>query len=119
MGYSDTTNHYGAQAHPPVTQSITAAGNTIKPTGRIIEISADGVYSLSSTPMVSDGNAGQVITIINTGSNAVTLSDQGTVANSGLRLGNTTRALGQRDNITLLYSSTLGDWIEIGFVNVT
>jgi hypothetical protein len=48
----------------------------------------------------------------------ITLQDQGTLANSNLRLGAATRALGPRDNIRLIYNTTVGDWVELAFSNV-
>jgi hypothetical protein len=103
---------------PPAAQSITAAATAIAPTSTVFEITSDGNYTLTATPTIANGQDGQVVTIINVGANTVTLQDQGTLANSNLRLGAATRALAPRDNIELLYDSAVGDWVELRYNNV-
>jgi hypothetical protein len=106
---------------PPAAQAITAVGNTIVVTSTVMEITANGSYTLTSAPTIADGQNGQVVTIVNadTGSDVVTLQDQGTLASSNLRLVGTSCALGPRDSITLLFLSSVGDWVEIARSNVT
>jgi hypothetical protein len=105
---------------PPSAQAITAVGNTITVASAYKTISANGNYTLTSTPTIADGQSGQVVTIrnVDTGTDVVTLQDQGTLASSNLRLGANTRALGPRDSIRLRYDSTVGDWVEEGFFDV-
>lgn len=105
---------------PDTAQAITAVGNTIAIDTTTHQITADASYTLTSTPTLADGEDGQRVLIINVdaGADVVTIQDQGTLAGSNLRLGATTRALGPRDSIMLLYSSTIGDWVEITFSNV-
>lgn len=74
---------------------------------------------LTSAPQVADGTDGQILIIFVSSSNSVTFSDQGTVASSNLRLGATTRTVGPRDSLVLLYNSNIGDWIELMWNNVT
>lgn len=105
---------------PDTAQAITAVGNTIAIDTTTHQITADASYTLTSTPTLADGEDGQRVLIINVdaGADVVTIQDQGTLAGSNLRLGANTRALGPRDSIMLMYSSTIGDWIEIAFTNV-
>lgn len=104
-----------------ITKSIGAAATTITPSANRILLTADNNYTLSSTPTISDGFwNGQTIEIMNIDTvDTITLQDQGTLPSSNLRLGAATRALAPRDNITLRYDTTIADWVEIGFVNVT
>ncbi|HEY6014590.1 MAG TPA: hypothetical protein VIU37_11295, partial [Candidatus Limnocylindrales bacterium] len=57
---------------------------------------------------------GQMLLIVNVGANNITLQDQGTLAGSNLRLTAAGVTLGPRDSVKLMYSSTVGDWIQVG-----
>lgn len=104
---------------PSAAQTITAATQAITVASSVKRIDANASYTLTAAPTIADGQDGQIVRIINTDTtDVITLQDQGTLASSNLRLGATTRALGPRDNITLMFSSTIGDWVEIAFVNV-
>ena len=104
---------------PAAIQNITAAGTIITSTNSITIITADNDYTLSSAPTIADGVNGQILVIVNADSaNLITLQDQGTLANSNLRLAANTVVLGPRDSITLIYSSAIGDWIQIGYMDV-
>lgn len=102
---------------PSATQAL-VAGTTISPSALVVPISATAPITLTSAPTVSNGTNGQLATILNVGSNAITIQDQGTLASSNLRLATSTFAIGPRDSITLLYNSTIGDWVEIARTNV-
>lgn len=104
---------------PDTTQLLLSAGATIGVDKYVQPISSDANYTLTSVPTIADGLAnGQLVIVVNVGSFTVTLQDQGTLAGSNLRLSAATVALGPRDSITLLYSSTIGDWIQIAQTNV-
>lgn len=100
------------------TQSITGTSSSIAPTAETVYISADGVYTLESAPTIANGYDGQILRIVNVGSNAVTLQDQGTLPSSNLRLAASTVALGTRDSLILMYVSAIGDWVQIGQTDV-
>lgn len=104
---------------PGTAQNITAAATAITLSGPIIQLTANASYTLSATPTIANGTNGQVITIINVDSaDVITLQNETTLAGSNLRLaGAANLALGPRDSVTLVYSSTLGDWIQIGASN--
>lgn len=106
---------------PPGQQAITAATQAIGPIASSTHrISADASYTLTSTPTIANGAiSGQIVIIYNIDTvDVITIQDQGTLPASNLRLGAATRALGPRDNITLMWSADIGDWIEIAFTNV-
>ncbi len=103
---------------PTATQTISAVGNQIQASSGFVKVTAASAFSLNSTPTIPDGVDGQMVTIINVGAGAITVSDQGTVALSGLRLTATTFAMATRDNITLVYDATIGDWVETRRSNV-
>lgn len=104
---------------PSTAQNITAAGTAITVTASTAQLTANASYTLTAAPTIANGQDGQVVTIVNVDStDTITLQDQGTLAGSNLRLSASTIALEPRDNITLMYSSTIGDWIQISQVNV-
>lgn len=106
-------------ATPSTAQNITAVGNTILANAEVVQLTANNSYTLTSAPTIANGVDGQLLTIVNVDStDVITLQDQGTLASSNLRLSATTIALGPLDSIQLMYSSTVGDWIQIGQTNV-
>jgi len=94
-----TVDLYASQA---ASQTITAGG-TITPTGLYHQITAAAARGTSSVAGVS--TAGRVVTIVNVGSNTITLTDTGTLKLAG------NAALGQYDSITLLSDGT--NWIQV------
>lgn len=97
-----------------------AAATTISHAGTSIRLNntTGGLVTLTSTPTLTDGTDGQIVTLFNSSANSVALQDETALAGSNLRLaGAATLTLGQRDSVTLLFSSTLGDWIQIGASN--
>lgn len=115
----------GATAFTPTTSTLTATTSTIDPSGTATRLANTSGGSLTlapaaSGPIIPDGVDGQILIVFNGGAQNVVLTDQGTQAGSNLRLATsgTPITLGQRDNITFLFSSTVGDWIEIARTNV-
>ena len=99
----------------PKTQTISAASDTVVNTSSIIRLTTTGAKTMTSAPTLENGENGQVITLINTGADNIVLQDQGTLGSSNLRLGAATRTLTQRSTISLVYSTTVGDWVELMF----
>jgi hypothetical protein len=108
------------EVNVPTVGTIAAVGSTIPHTARVIRLdnTSGGALTLTSAPTITDGTDGELLTIFNGSTNGVTIQDQGTLASSNLRLSTTTFAIGTRDSITLMYSSTVGDWIELARTNV-
>lgn len=105
---------------PVANTAITAVSGTIRRDATLVTLTANNSYTLTSAPTIADGVDGQELIVLNVDTtDTITIQDQGTLANSNLRLGATTRALQPRDSIRLIYSSTIGDWVEVGFTNVT
>ena len=122
---SGGTNNIGIRnastyvATPSTAQNITAVGNTILANAQTVQLTANASYTLTSAPTIANGQDGQIVTILNVDTtDTITIQDQGTLASSNLRLSATTIALGPRDSIQLMYSSTIGDWVQIGYTNV-
>jgi hypothetical protein len=99
---------------PATAQSITAVGNAITVASTTKQFTSTGTYTLTSAPTIANGEDGQEVTLINVGANTVTIQDQGTLANSNLRLAAATVAIAPRQSVKLMYSSTVGDWVQIG-----
>ena len=99
---------------PAAAQSITGVGVAFTPTTTIHEFTSDGNYTLTVAPSIANGTDGQELILVNVGANTVTISDQGTLASSNLRLTGATVAIGPRDSVRLYYSGDVGDWVQIG-----
>jgi hypothetical protein len=107
-------------ATPPATQTLAAAGNAIVANAEFkhLDNSTGGSLTLTSAPTIADGQNGQTIELMNVDSaDNIVLQDQGTLANSNLRLQATTITLTPRDSVRLRYSATVGDWVQVGPVS--
>ncbi len=87
----------------------------------VIRVAGSGVaVTLTSTPSVPTNCVpdGWTIRIVGTDdTNTLTLQDDGTLADSELELGASTRALGLGDILSLQYNAALNKWLEVGFNN--
>ena len=86
----------------PQTALVVTSGGTITPVGAYQQITAAGAVGTSA---ITAGNAGDVLILINTGSNTITLTDTGT-----LKLGGNA-ALGPSDALALFSDGT--NWIQV------
>jgi len=79
---------------------------------RFICYSEAAATDITADPQIANGTQGQIITIIGfSDANSLTLDD-----GAGLRLSGQ-MVLGISDSITLMYETTIGDWIEISRTN--
>lgn len=95
------------------------ADSTVLAITRIRAITCTGAVTSTAAPTIADGYNGQVVRIINVGTGTYTISDQGTLASSNLRLTANTVAIGPRQSVELTYSSTVGDWVQTGLLVTT
>jgi hypothetical protein len=102
---------------PSAAQVIDAVGDAILANAGMVVLNPDGDYTLTSTPTIADGTAGQIVyvTCANAEANTVTVQDQDTLASSNLQLGGVSRAISGKDVLVLLFNSV--DWIEVSFAN--
>jgi len=103
------------------TKVLTVVGDTIPITSRIVKLNntSAGSLTLTSAPTLANGVDGQRIQLINIGVDDVVIQDQGTLANSNLRLTGNTLTFSTRDNVELEYDADIGDWVQVGpLVNV-
>lgn len=112
-------NHRKRATHedaPPI-QNIAAVGNQIHVTGDWLRIknTSGGNLTLTSAPTIASGHNGDLIEIVNVGSNNVVVQDQGSLANSNLRLAAASRTIAPRQSLLLRFSSDIGNWLERGF----
>jgi hypothetical protein len=98
----------------PCTLTVTA-GATIAPACSLIEMTAAGAVTCSTATCISDGVNGQILTLFNTSVNVITID--GTGGNVNLSAAGADYAMGQRDSLTVMFSTTLADWIEISRSN--
>jgi hypothetical protein len=98
----------------PSVATITAVGSTITPNAKVkrLDNTSGGSLTLTSTPTIPDGQDGQILKLFNSSAQNVVLQDQGTLASSNLRLTAASITLGPRDTVELMYSTTVGDWIQ-------
>lgn len=99
---------------PASTAQTLVAATAILANASTVQITAASPITSTAAPTIADGVDGQLVTIINTGTNAITLSDQGTLASSNLRLTAGTVAIASRQSIRLMYSTATGDWVQVG-----
>ena len=96
-------------------------GDTITAEARVktLDNSTGASLTLTSTPTIANGQDGQIITLINDDSaDDIVIQDETSLGSSNLRLaGAANCTLGPRDAITLMYVSSLGDWIELSRSN--
>jgi hypothetical protein len=101
-------------AVPKAAQTV-VAGTAIAADYEVVQINSAGNVTMTAAPTIADGADGQMLTILNVDTaDTVTLQDQGTLAGSNLRLTAATVALGPRQSIHLMYSATVGDWVQLG-----
>lgn len=101
-------------------QTLALASTQIDPQkGSPIRLTASGVYTLTAAPVIAAGTDGQSITLMNVGTNAITLQNVTNDADGMLRLaGATDIALGQWDTISLNYvGGGEGKWVETSRTN--
>lgn len=102
-------------------QSLLAATAVNPNASKIRVVGNGGAVTLVATPTITSPAAdGQHLIIMGTSdANAVTLQRESALAGSLLRLGAATRVLGLYDTLELLWDSTLGAWVEVGFTDNT
>lgn len=100
----------------PRAQTISAAPNAILANaGRVaLTNSSGGSLTLTSAPTIADGQDGQSVVLTNVGAQNIVLQDQGTFANSNLRLSASGVTLTPRDSLELTFFASVGDWVQTG-----
>lgn len=87
-------------------------------------ISSGGNITLTSVPTIATTTVpsgatlipnGTYLVLTSTASQTITLQSQGTLAGSGLRLGAATRVITVGNQLTLIFNSSVGQWVEAGF----
>jgi hypothetical protein len=103
-----------ARAPGVLKQTLAAATDTIKHDDLVwLTNGTGGLLTMTSTPIMTDGRDGDQALLVNISAQSIALRDQGTLANSGLRLQAATRTLATRQSLKLIYSTVVGDWLEL------
>jgi hypothetical protein len=105
----------GSTAFRSTAAQTIGTGTTITPNSTHVQITATGVTTNTAHPTITAGSEGQVIVVVNTGTNAITLTSNASSAGTNLSLGAATRAIAAKGSLTLIYNTTLTEWVEIGF----
>lgn len=100
-------------AVPSTSQTLTAS-TALLANAEFVRFTCSGSVATTAAPTIADGVDGQMLTILNVGTGTWTIYDQGTLASSNLRLTATGLAIGPRQSVKLIYSATVGDWVQIG-----
>jgi hypothetical protein len=101
---------------PKANQALLTAGTIVAKDARFIQVSGSGgAVTLTSTPHIADGLDGQEIVLFGTSDvDTLTLQDEGNLAGSNLQLSaGVDFTLGIGDSITLVFLTSVGDWVEI------
>jgi len=95
-------------------QTLIISG-AVTPNGVKIRLTAAAPIVLSSTPQITAGAAdGQLLILLNVGSNTITFSDASILPGSGLDLVGTTLALAPKSSAILSWDATAALWQQIG-----
>lgn len=117
---SGTGTYSGLGVNPPQTQSGMTISSSVVVTAQYMLISSTGNITSTVAPFISTTTAttGEYVTLMvdPTSSYTITVQDKGTLTNSCLSLGATTRAIKPGGQLSLIYQS--GIWRESGFVSV-
>lgn len=120
---SGATNNIGLRnasttVWTPSTAQVVAAGFTVTANARHVQLTSSGsVSATTAAAVITAPNAvanGQVLTIVNANTSANTLTFT-SGATELLSLGAATRAVAKGGSLSLVYNSTFGRWVEIGF----
>ena len=113
-GGAATLKVIGTRLAPPSTSQTLAAGTALLANAEFVMFTCTGAVTSTAAPTIADGLDGQMLTVLNVGTGTWTISDQGTLASSNLRLTAATVAIAPRNSIQLVYSSTVADWVQVG-----
>jgi hypothetical protein len=102
----------------PTAQQSIAVSAAISASATAVQVSTTTAADMTAVPTIADGVDGQVLIVVNTGANTFQLQDDSSLSGSNLRLSAAKVSLGTRDSIMLMYSASIGDWIQIGQTNV-
>jgi len=107
-------NATGTRRATPSASQTLAAGTALLANAEFVMFTCTGAVTTTAAPTIADGLDGQMLTVLNVGTGTWTIKDQGTLASSNLRLMTATVAIAPRQSIQLVYSATVGDWVQIG-----
>ncbi len=96
-------------ASSTVTNGFTLDGGTQKPGRKFYALNAASTVASDATAAITNGYDGQQITIMNTGSNNITIKN---AANTAL-VGAVDYVIGQNDTLVIVYSTITGLWHEL------
>jgi hypothetical protein len=105
---------------PTSMTGVTVSSSVPAAASYYILTSTSGALVMTATPAVSTTTATNGQTMILRGvsaSNTFTLQDQGTLSGSLLELGASTRVISDKKVLSLIYDSTLGEWLEQSYGN--
>uniref|UniRef100_A0A6M3IT10 Uncharacterized protein n=1 Tax=viral metagenome TaxID=1070528 RepID=A0A6M3IT10_9ZZZZ len=100
---------------PSATQTIDEVGDAIlaNATNIIISNTTGGSLTLTSTPTIANGTAGQIIIIENVGTQNIVIQDQDTLGSSNLQLTGVSITLTPNDNVMMKFNGTISDWMQL------
>jgi hypothetical protein len=106
--------------YTPTASQTLAAGTTVQANATHIQViqTSGANITLTAQPTISSGQSGQLLVITNISTvagSSFTFQSSSSLALGLLSLGATTRVVGVKGSLTLIYNSTLSRWVEIGF----
>jgi hypothetical protein len=104
----------GTRLAPPSASQTLVAATALLANAEFVMFTCTGAVTTTAAPTIADGTDGQVLTALNVGTGTWTIKDQGTLASSNLRLTGASVAIAPRNSIKLIYSATVGDWVQVG-----
>ena len=104
----------GKRIVTPTAEQVLVAGTAVV-AAQVAEVSAAADVTLTGTPTIADGTAGEFVTLLNVGGPAITFQDETQLTGSNLSLaGRQNFILLGGNAMQLIFSSTAGAWIQMG-----
>jgi hypothetical protein len=121
VGKVSDAGHRHPMGVPAASQSLSNGTQIAAPAGGLCPIhsaTAGGSKTLTATPTISAGANGQKIVLLNTGAapETITLQDATVLAGSGLALMAGRYPIAAGGSITMVYSSDLSLWVQVGIM---
>jgi hypothetical protein len=113
-GGAATLKIIGTRLATPSSSQTLSAGTALLANAEYVMFTCTGTITTTAAPTVADGSDGQVLILMNVGTGSWVIKDQGTLTSSNLRLMATSITIAPRQSIELMYSATVGDWVQTG-----
>ena len=107
--------HTGSQALTASSQIVASATHVLLTATAAISLTGTTPTISAAAPYVPQDGQVLYLVVAGTAGHTITFTSQGTLAGSALSLGAATRVVNRGGCLSLIYNSTLAEWVETGF----